>query len=567
MKDQIALEINKILKQKWDIDKKDITIEHPTDNKWGDFATNVSMEIAKELKKPPMEIAKELSAELIKDLDKNLFEKIETAQPGFINFTFSTKWLVKEMEILISKKDKYGTSSIGKGKKVLIEFSQPNPNKQLHIGHSRNNFLGSSLSNLYKFVGFNVIKANYMNDWGTHICKAMLMYKKYGDGKEPNKQPDHFVGDFYKMYNEKEDENPQLKKEVAEMFSKLEAGDQETTKLWGKIIGWVKKGWETTYFNENVEFDTWFNQSDYKNSGKEIVQLAVKKGVAEKDETGAVIARLEKYGIPDKVLLRSDGTSIYSTQDLQMAKDNMEKLGLEKRLYVVDSRQNDYFKQIFKILEILGFNWVSGLYHVSYGMVSLPEGNVASRTGVAIDADEVFNKLVELEKEEIKTSLKKVGDLEGTAKRLALAAYRYGMLKVDPKSNVEFKYDRVTKFEGNTGPYLLYTYARANSVLEKDFDSPKNGKMYVPNKSETEVLRVLYKFPEVILESTEKFSPNMLANYLFTLAQKFNSFYSSTPILKSDGNERNFRINLTKAISQILKTGLGLLGIEVVEKM
>lgn len=575
--------IQKAIKSIYDIDIKDVPLEHPENEQFGDYASSISLSLAKQLKRLPFEIAQELAIELTSQklkFESNgshypIFSSIEAVQPGFINLKLSEEWLKQQMAEVIESSDKYGSGNTGKGKTILVEYSQPNPNKPMHIGHSRNNFLGSSLASIFQFVGYDVIKMNYMDDWGTHICKSMLMYKKHGGGIEPDKKSDHFVGDFYVMYEKEHEKNPEvLDKELAEMFQKLEAGDTETVELWKKVVEWAYKGWEQTYQDENVPFDVWNYQSNFTKGGKEIVKLALEKGIAEKDPTGAVIAKLEKYGMPDKVLLRSDGTSIYITQDTQMAKEDFEKYHFDKRVYVVDVRQSDYFRQLFKILDLLGFDWAKKLYHLAYGWVSLPEGAMSSRLGTVVAADEVFEKLVKLEKDEVKNSLKEITNLEETSKKVALAAFRYGMLKVDSKQDIVFDYEKVTKFEGNTGPYLMYTYARAMSILEKagvgeeklDFNLELFENVKLENK-EIEILRSIYKFPEIVLEVVDNFMPHVIANYLYDLAQRFNSFYAGVPVLNASGATREFREILVKCVSQVLKNGLGLLGIDVVEKM
>jgi len=416
---------------------------------------------------------------------------------------------------------------------------------------------------------------NYMNDWGTHICKSMLMYKKHGDSAEPNKKSDHFVGDFYTMYEREHEKNSEeLEKELADMFQKMESGDEETLELWKKITNWAYEGWKETYENENVIFDDVEYQSNYTKAGKDIVALALKKGVAEKDKTGAIIAKLEKYGLPDKVLLRSDGTPIYITQDTQLAKDNFEKYNFEKRIYVVDKRQSDSFKQLFKLLELVGFKWVDRLFHLAYGWISLPEGAMSSRAGTVVNADDVFKKIIELEEEEIQSSLKEIRNLKETGKKIALAAYRYGILKVDPKQDIVFNFDMVSKFEGNTGPYLMYTYARAMSILEKA-GSEKNSMDFSLElfenidlgEREKDILREIYKFPEAVMLSADNLTPHVISNYLYNFAQKFNSFYGEVPVLNAKDISKDFRLVLVYCSSQIIKNGLKLLGINVVEKM
>ena len=575
--------IKKSIKSVYDLEIDDIFVEHPEDEKHGDLATNVAFLLAKKFFKSPLEIAENLAHEIngydicfeCDYANYPIFSSIEAVSPGFINFRFSDYFLKNQLSEVLKKSDNYGSNKKGQGRVIIVEYSAPNPNKPLHIGHSRNNFLGSSISEILSFNSYNVVKMNYMNDWGTHICKSMLMYKKYGNGREPDKKPDHFVGDFYRMYEIEHEKNPEkLDKELAEMFKEMERGKKETLDLWRKITGWAYEGWKETYKNENVSFDVCEYQSNYTKMGKDIIDYAVEKGIAEKDDSGAIIARLEKYGIPDKVLLRSDGTPIYITQDIQLAKDNFEKYNFEKRIYVVDKRQSDYFKQLFKLFELLGFKWADRLYHLAYGWVSLPEGAMSSRAGTVVNADDVFEKIFELEQEEVKNSLKEVTDLEKTSKKIALAAYRYGMLRIDPKQDIVFDINDVTRFEGNTGPYLMYTYARAMSIVEKsgieasslesNIELFENIKM---EEKEISLLRFMCTFSETVSLSADTMSPHLIANFLYDFAQKFNSFYSEVPVLNAKEDLRFFRLVLVYCSAQVIKNGLKLLGINVVEKM
>ncbi|KKS31015.1 arginine--tRNA ligase [candidate division WWE3 bacterium RIFOXYB1_FULL_43_24] len=561
-----------------------IEVDVPENESFGDYSTNISFGIAKTLDRIPFQVAVELAQEVLSENPKiefegdtySIFEKIEPHAPGFINFTLSDKFLFHNTLDINLVDNSYGSANFGKGKKIIVEYSQPNTNKPLHIGHARNNFIGSSLSKILSYCGYEVIKTNYVGDIGIHICKSMLMYMKHGGTALPDKKSDHYVGDFYTMYELEHEKNPEIEKEAQELLRRWEAGDKEVKAVWEKMNSWVYEGWKKTYSDQKVEFDVWEYESEKIDVGKEIALLALEKGLAEKDGTGAIIARLEKYGLPDKVLLRSDGTSVYSTKELQLAKESYDKYKFDKRLYVVDVRQADYFKQLFKIIELLGFDWSEKLVHIAYGMVSLPQGKMSSRAGLVVNSDDVLEDLVSLEEEEIRNSIKMPKIVRETAERVALAAFKYGMLKVDPKQDVVFNYEQVTKFEGNTGPYLLYTYARAGSVLEKagfeiggrkfKYDTiPKEFSLHVKERA---LASVLVHFPEYVAKSAEDYSPNQIANYAFEVAQKFNSFYGELPILDAPSESaKKFRLFLSHATMVVLKQALDLLGIEVVEKM
>lgn len=576
--------ISKAVHKLYGLDNLNIEIDIPENENFGDYSTNISFGIAKTLDKIPFQIATEIAHEALSENPQiefedslySIFGKIEPHAPGFINFTLCDKFLFHNTADINMGDKSYGSSDLGAGKKIIVEYSQPNTNKPQHIGHARNNFIGSSLSKILSYCGYDVVKTNYVGDIGIHICKSMLMYIKHGNGRQPDKKSDHFVGDFYTMYEQEFEKNPGIEKEAQELLRRWESGDAEVRAVWEKMNSWVYEGWKKTYSEQKVEFDVWEYESEKINVGKEIAMLALEKGLAEKDGTGAIIARLEKYGLPDKVLLRSDGTSVYSTKELQLAKESFEKYKFDKRLYVVDMRQSDYFKQLFKIIELLGFDWSDRLVHIAYGMVSLPQGKMSSRTGLVVNADDVLEDLISLEEEEIRNSIKTPKIVRETAERVALAAFKYGMLKVDPKQDVVFNYEHVTKFEGNTGPYLLYTYARAGSVLEKagfEIDGEKFRYESMPKEfsmhpRERALAAVLVHFQEYVLKSSKEYAPSQIANYTFEVAQKFNSFYGELSILDASSESlKKFRLFLSHATMIVLRQSLGLLGIEVVEKM
>lgn len=576
----IKEKIKEVVKNIYSIDVENFTVEHPNVESWGDYATNVALVLAKNVKQSPIEIAKKLSYEL--DNNKlemslgndasqkvNLLEKVEFVAPGFINFTLSEDWLHYVLTDIMLQAENYGSSDFGGKKTVLVEYSQPNSNKPQHIGHARNNFLGSSLANILEFVGYQVIRSNYVGDIGVHICKSMLMYMKHGDGKQPDKKSDHFVGDYYIMFEREVQANPDLEKEAQELLRKLEGGDKDVKDLWIKMNTWVYDGWAQTYADQKIDFDIWEYESESMHIGKEIAEEAVTKGLAERQADGSIIARLEQYGLPDKILLRADGTTVYSTKDLQLAKNGYEKYKFFKRLYVVDERQGDYFKQIFKILELMEFPWAKDLHHVSYGYVKLPEGNMSSRKGLVVNADDVFADLIALEDQVVNAS---IANRDLVLRDVALSAFKYTLLKYDVQSTIVFDSKDVTRFVGNTGPYLLYTQARANSVFEKSgstFD--KNAVVTMPealDPKELALLRWMYRFPEVVLRTSEEFTPNLLCNYLFELSQRFNTFYNDVPILSAKSDvEKEFRLLLTKSVHIVLNNGLRLLGIPAPTKM
>ncbi len=564
--DKIKLALRKSITAQYGITVNDIMLEHPSNEKWGDFATNIPMQLAKELKQSPMEIARNLSYRLESLTD--ICSEITVAEPGFINFKINIKSLIVTLNEICQHQNSYGSQKFGNKETVIIEYSQPNTNKPQHIGHARNNFLGSALSNILAFCDYNIVRSNYVGDIGIHICKSMLMYVKNGNNATPetqHKKSDHFVGDFYVQFDTQSNGDDALMAEARELLKKWEANDPETRRLWKMMNDWVYQGWEQTYSDQNVTFDIWEYESEHVETGREMAELAVQNGLATKQADGSILAHLEKFGLPDKILLRADGTTVYATKDIQLAKNSFEKYNFAQRLYVVDARQGDYFKQFIKVLELMGFDWANRLHHIGYGFVKLPEGNMSSRHGLVVNADDVFAKLIELEEAEIAND---IPDKKQVARQVALAAFRYGLLRYDVDRDIVFDYSKVTKFEGNTGPYLLYTFVRCSSVLEKSQPAKYDASKLDPTDLELAIMRHLYKFPEVVVESAKNYTPNTLCTFLFDLCQKYNSFYNGVPILKADSEEqKNFRLTLTQATQIVLKNGLGLLGIAPPNRM
>ncbi|PJA18189.1 MAG: arginine--tRNA ligase, partial [Candidatus Diapherotrites archaeon CG_4_10_14_0_2_um_filter_31_5] len=397
LKKEIVSELSKILS----LEKEKVfdLLEVPPSKELGDYSFPC-FKLSKELKKDPKQIASEFKEKI--DLKKiSLINSTETKGPYlnlFLDYSFLAKKLIPE---ILKEKEKFGLTSIGKNKKVMIEYSSPNTNKPLHIGHLRNDSIGMSLSHLYSVNGFNVIKAILINDRGVHICKSMLAYQKFGERKKPEKKSDHFVGDYYVLFNQKAKENPELEKEALELLEKWEKKDKETWLLWKKMNDWSVKGIFETYKKFGSEFDVIYRESELFGESKKIIELGLTKKVFVKDQEQNIVVDLDKFGLGKKVVLRKDGTAIYLTNDLILTPEKFRKFPLEKSIWVVGSEQNLYFKQLFKSLELLGFDWVSKCLHYSYGMVFLPEGKMKSREGTVVDADDLIEELIELSKKEL----------------------------------------------------------------------------------------------------------------------------------------------------------------------
>jgi arginyl-tRNA synthetase len=548
-----------------DYNVEESQIETPPNPELGDFAFPC-FTLSKQMKKDPKKIAEELS----KKLKPDKYIKEIKATGAYLNF-FVNKDILSEkvLEDIYKKKGKFGEGK-EKKEKTMIEFSSPNTNKPLHLGHLRNICLGDSVSRIYDFLGYKVIKSCLVNDKGIHICKSMIAYKKFGENKKPDKKGDHFVGDFYVMYNKKLSEYPELEKEAQVMLLKWEQGDKQTVELWKRMNSWVFEGFDETYKKLGIKFDKMYYESDLYKYGKEIIINALenKKDFLAKEE-GAIVAKLEKYNLPDKVLIRADGTSIYMTQDIYLAKKKHEDYDLVSSVYVVASEQNLHFNQLFKILELLGFSWAKKCHHLSYGMVNLPEGKMKSREGTVVDGDDIIEEMKNLAREEIKNRFELSDkELEKRAELIALGALKFFLLKIDAGKDMTYDPKESISFEGETGPYVQYTHARICSILRKHgekIDHKIDFKVF--NEMEHEIIKQLSDFEKIVQNSGESYRPNMICRYLLDLSQQFNEYYHKYPVLKEEDEIKKARLLLISCIKQVLENGLNLLGIEAPEAM
>ena len=481
------------------------------------------------------------------------------------------------------------------GKTIMVEFSSPNTNKPLHLGHIRNNLLGWSVSQLLAANGHNVIRVNLVNDRGIHICKSMLAWLKRGNGVTPEssgKKGDHLVGDFYVEFNkmiteetaaimaekgiEKEEAEKQATclKEAQEMLFKWEQGDPEVRALWQKMNGWVYDGFDVTYKNLGISFNKTYYESQTYLLGKSLVQKGLDMGVLERHPDGSVWCDLTADGLDQKLLLRSDGTSVYMTQDLGTANQRYDEYHFDEHIYVVGNEQNYHFRVLKLILKKLGFDWSDAIYHMSYGMVELPEGKMKSREGTVVDADDLLEKMYNTAKE---TSLE-LGKLEGMSEEeqdelfriLSLGALKYFIIKVDPKKTMLFDPKESIDFNGNTGPFIQYTHARIKSILrkaaEQGMEPAANGAALLPK--EESIIQLLVNYPDKVREAGDAHSPAIIANYAYELAKEFNQYYHDTTILKEEDTAvRDQRLMLIGVIAKVLVKAMGILGITLPERM
>jgi len=478
----------------------------------------------------------------------------------------------------------------------MVEYSSPNTNKPLHLGHVRNNLLGYSVAEILKASGKKVYKTQIINDRGIHICKSMLAWKKFGNGETPENtglKGDKLVGNYYVKFDQEykrevsnliadgkteaeAKKNAPLLLEAQNMLLQWEAGNIEVVSLWKKMNGWVYDGFNETYKNLGVDFDALYYESNTYLLGKELVEAGLKSGVFIKEEDGSVWCDLTDDGLDKKIVQRSDGTAVYMTQDIgtaiQRIKDFPDVGGM---VYTVGNEQDYHFRVLFLILKKLGFDWATNLYHLSYGMVDLPSGKMKSREGTVVDADDLIDEMANTA-EEISEEL---GKLDGYSKEeknelyktIGLGALKYYILKVDPKKRILFDPKESIDFKGNTGPFIQYTYARIQSILRKansDFSKELNPNDISLHDKERELLKQIQLFPEVIQNAADNHSPALIANYTYDLVKEFNSFYQNVSILGADSEvEKMFRVQLSNVVAKTIKNGFGLLGIEVPERM
>lgn len=514
---------------------------------------------------------------------------------GFLNLLFSNLFWNELFGEIVADKDFGDLPKTGKN--IMVEFSSPNTNKPLHLGHIRNNLLGDSVSRLLKASGNNVIKTTLVNDRGVHICKSMLAWLKVGNGATPEStgiKGDHLVGDMYVAFNdiykkEVEDliaggmdeetakkEAPCLR-EAHEMLQKWEAGDKEVRDLWARMNGWVLKGFDESYKALGITFDKVYYESQTYLLGKELVQKGLNMGVFVKDPDGSVWCDLTADGLDRKLLIRSDGTSVYITQDLGTAERRFAEYHLDSHVYVVGNEQNYHFQVLKLILKKLGFEWSDNIFHLSYGMVELPEGKMKSREGTVVDADDLIQKMYE-EARATSDESGKLADMseEDKAKlyhMIGLGALKYFIIKVDPKKTMLFNPKESIDFNGNTGPFIQYTHARIRSILRKaaekglEYAASPMPKVELSAK-EIRLIKLLNTFPAKIAEGAQAYSPAVIANYAYDIAKEFNQYYHDTPILKEENEDvLKMRLVLIDTLSAVLRKAMGILGIELPERM
>lgn len=539
--------------------------------------------LVKVLKLNPEEIGQKIGEGLKKDFPQ-LISDFNVVK-GFVNLTLSNELF---QQIFISLENR---EIISKGENIMLEYSSPNTNKPLHLGHIRNNLLGSSVANILKEAGYGVTRTQIINDRGIHICKSMLAWKESGKGETPETtglKGDKLVGNYYVAFDQayknevaqgverglseqEAKKQAPLMQRTQKMLQDWEQGDTEVHSLWQKMNRWVYAGFDQTYQRLGITFDQTQYESETYLLGKDIIERGLEKGIFFQKEDGSVWIDLQEDGMDQKLVLRGDGTSVYITQDLGTAVERFEKNDIQRLIYTVGNEQDYHFQVLFLILKKLGYTWANHLHHLSYGMVELPNGKMKSREGTVVDADDLMEGMYLTAKEKAE----ELGKLDGlsederneTYERIGIAALKYFILRVDPKKKILFNPEESIDFNGNTGPFILYTYARIQSLLSKAVDSKPVSKDYVPEAQEKALLLLLVQYKEVVEKAASSLSPAQIANYAYEVVKAYNAFYQSSPILNTEENVRSFRLNLSAKTAETIRDTMHLLGIQVVDRM
>lgn len=590
LEQQLSVLVKSAVKALYTIEVEDSQIQwQKTRPEFEGNITLVVFPFVKLARKAPAQIATEIGEWLTAN-GEGLVAKFNAVQ-GFLNLVIDDAFWIRQLQAIDTDAN-YGQQP-DRQQLMMVEYSSPNTNKPLHLGHVRNNLLGYSIARIQEANGWKVVKTNIVNDRGIHICKSMLAWLKYGNGETPEssgKKGDHLIGDYYVRFDKeyktqiaelmaagKDEETAKreapLMLEAQEMLRKWEANDPEVRALWAKMNSWIYAGFDETYQRMGVSFDKIYYESNTYLEGKSEVEKGLASGAFYRREDGSVWADLTKDGLDEKLLLRSDGTSVYMTQDIGTAKLRFQDYPIDKMVYVVGNEQEYHFKVLSILLDRLGFPFGKELVHFSYGMVELPNGKMKSREGTVVDADDLMDKMVEDAKE---ISKDKVNTLQGIteeeaneiARKVGLGALKYFILKVDPRKNMLFNPAESIDFNGNTGPFIQYTYARIQSVLRKAESQWTLGSLVSLDPKELALIQRLCEYPAIVRNAGENFSPAVICNYAYDLACDFNSFYHDLSILNEpDANKRALRLLLAKNVAKVIQSALGLLGIEVPERM
>ena len=583
LKETILHKIGSAAKRAYDQLPMQLEIGFPPSSAMGHFAVGC-FPLAKQFRKSPAEIARNIVGQIQPD---DVITEVSAAGP-YINLKIAGNKLFGDVcNDIISRGTEYGSSGIGRGRRAMVEYLAPNTNKPLHLGHLRNGALGMAVSNMYQATGHWVVKANLVNDRGVHICKSMLAWQRWGNGTTPESEQikgDHFVGRYYVRYAQEAEKDANLENEIQQMLQKWESGDPQTIDLWKMMNGWVYDGFAETYRRFGLSFDVFYYESDTYKLGKDIIQQGLAKKALSLDQNGNTVFFLpeEEFGrdktgeLKRVTVLRSDETALYITQDIGTAILKITDHNLDYSIYVVGSEQEYHFKCLFAMLDALGYEWAKNCYHLSYGMVYLPEGKMKSREGKIVDADDLITEMIKLAETEIRRrdpeSKLSQEEVQNRAEKIGIGAVKFYLLRVRPNQSINFDPAESISFDGFTGPYCQYAYARISGILEKakrtltarqepDF-------ALLGNPEEIQLLQRLIELPAEVKNAVSDLNPSKVAGHMFNTAKAFNQFYNKHPVLQADsGKLVSARLALIKATAVVLDKGLGLLGIEVLENM
>ena len=572
LKKQIESAVKNLRKKSKDkFDVPEIELEHPADPKFGDFSTNVSMKIGKQNKKNPLEIAKNIQEKLtINSKQLTGIEKVEVVAPGFINFYLDPLYLLSEVAGINKVGDKYGSSNIGKNKTIVIDYSHPNIAKPIGAHHLLTTLIGDSIKRTYKFLGYKIIADNFLGDWGTQFGKVIYAYKKWGKKEIVEKDP---INELLKLYVKFHDEvlkNPELDKVGQEEFKKLEEGDKENRWLWKWMREESLKELKEIYKTLDINFDFYNGEAFYEDKLGDILSELKRKKLLEIGTEGAKIVDLRKEGLPVALVQKGDGATLYLTRDLAAIKYRTKTFKPEGILYVVENAQGLHLSQLFAIAKKASFTGKTEPVHIKFGSMRFPEGGMSTRKGKVVFLWKVLEEAKEKALKIINEKNPKLEDKDKVANTVGIGAVKYAVLSQNRLTDTIFTWDKMLSLEGNSAPYLMYSFARAKSILRKaakDAEKSTLPKDYLIEKEEENLLRKLYLFPEIVENAAEDYQPSHITNYIYDLAQAFNTFYNKLPVLKAEKDKRALRLDIVNATAQVVKNGMKLLGIELPEKM
>lgn len=545
-------------------------IEIPTDSKMGDYAFPC-FKLAKVMRKAPPMIAQGIAEKL---QGAELFEKVESVN-AYVNMFLSRTVFVRELVSGVAKdKELYGSSDIGRNRKVIVEFSSPNIAKPFHIGHIRSTVIGNAINKIYQFLGYDTVRINHLGDYGTQFGKMIVAYRRWGNEEDVTNEPIKTLLGYYVKFHEASEKDSSLENEARDVFTKLENGEPEETRLWQWFRDESLKEFNRVYEMLGIEFDSYAGESFYSDKMERIVNM-LKDAELLKESEGARIVDLEEYGMSPALITKKDGSSLYITRDIAAAVYRKEHYDFHKNLYIVASQQNLHFQQWIKIIELLGFEWARDCVHIPFGLVSLEEGTMSTRHGRVVFLEEVLTRAVNQTREIILEKNVNTDNLDITAKQVGIGAVIFQELSNNRIKDYVFSWDKVLNFEGETGPYVQYTHARAASVLRNGGEAANQALAgatevnmdYISGDSAYELAKLIYRFPEIVLDAGEKYEPSIVTRHIVDIAQSFNKFYHDEHILVDNEEEKKAKLLLVYAAKQTIQNGLTLLGMEAPERM